>query len=183
MLEGPYFAGCLLLLVAGGAKAARPADTGRALVALLGRHLAISIDRACTAVRTLALVEVLVGAAGLLVPSALTASLVAASYAAFTLTAAAARRMGGPLSTCGCFGTPDTPATRTHLAITAGVALSGAVVAAETAGSASPLGAQVLWHLLAAQPWHGVPLLATSAGLAFVAWLAMTLLARLEVVR
>ena len=66
ILEGPYIAGCLLLVGAGLAKAVHPGDTARAVSQLLKyrRNLAL----ASHVIRLLALLETLLGAAALLLP-------------------------------------------------------------------------------------------------------------------
>ncbi len=87
-----------------------------------------------------------------------------------------ARARGGPLATCGCFSTPDTPATRTHVAITLGGAVSAAVVAASV-----PAGWVV--HALATQPWRGAPVALLAVLCAWLAYLAMTRLAELGAAR
>ena len=172
-LAGPYLAGCILLVVAGCIKTARPADTARALVELTGSR--IGSGQAREVVRVLAAGEAAVGVAGLLLPGTVTAVLVSLSYAAFTAVVAVARRRGGPLATCGCFGQPDTPPTRTHLVLTVVVATSAASVAVTAVTEASPL-----WTYLRHQPWHGVPLVAEALVIAWLSWMAMTSLARLR---
>jgi hypothetical protein len=174
-LAGPYLAGCLLLVVAGVAKARRPDDTARALAQLFGVRLASMGP----IVRVGAVLEALVGLAGLSYPrSVVAASLVGASYLAFTGVVAVALRQGGPLATCGCFGKADTPPTLLHLVLTAGIAVSaGWMALAPVPAGAGSLRAASLWDAVGHQPGHGIPLLLTAGGLAFVAWLAMTLLA------
>lgn len=173
ILEGPYLAGCLLLVAAGLAKAVHPEDTARAVSQLLRLP---NLAAASHAIRLLALLETLLGAAALLLPGTRTLSaLVALSYASFMAVVVLARVRGGALSSCGCFGKADTPPTVAHLAITAGITVSAVTVAA-----ASSAGGTTLWANLSPQPWHGVPLLLTSLALAFAAWVAMTLLPRVR---
>jgi hypothetical protein len=174
ILEGPYFAGCLLLVAAGLAKAVHPDDTARAVSQLLRHRRNLAV--ASHVIRLLALIETLLGAAALLLPgTTIPPALVALSYASFTAFVVLARARGGVLSSCGCFGKADTPPTVAHLAITAGIAVSAVMVAA-----ASRPGRTTLWANLSPQPWHGVPLLLTSLALAFAAWVAMTLLPRVR---
>jgi hypothetical protein len=164
-LIGPYLVACVLLVAAGAAKAARPGDTARAVAATVPVPLAVLAPL----VRVGAAVEAVVGAAGLLHPSPWTAGLVAASYAGFAVFVTVVLVRGGPLASCGCFGTPDTPATRLHVAVVLLLAASAAIVAATVP-------AQWLTALLADQPWHGVPLVL--AGL-LGAWLTYLALGRL----
>jgi hypothetical protein len=88
-----------------------------------------------------------------------------------------ARRRGGPLATCGCFGRPDTPPTALHLVIDLVLAAAAAVVAA---------GAPVKGTLatqLAHQPWAGIPLLFVSAVGLWLTALALSALAALTAAR
>lgn len=103
-------------------------------------------------------------------PSPWTAGAVAVSYFGFALFVEVARSRGGPLASCGCFGTPDTPATRLHVVVDLALAGSAAFVAT-TAGS------HWLPGLLAGQPWHGVPLVLLGA---VCAWLLLLVLSRLS---
>ena len=75
-LIGPYLAACLLLAVAGTVKAVRPMDTARAVAAVV--PLPLAAVRAL--VRVGALAEAVIGTAGLVHPSAVTAGAVALSY-------------------------------------------------------------------------------------------------------
>ena len=65
----------------------------------------------------------------LVAPGRLSAALVAAAYLVFTAFVARVLTRGGVLGSCGCFGKPDTPATRTHLALTGVAALTALAVA------------------------------------------------------
>ena len=164
-LIGPYLAACALLVVAGVGKALWPGDTARSVVATVPLPLAL----VAPLVRIGAAAEAVVGIAGLVRPGPWTSGLVALSYLGFAVFVAAVLRSHGPLASCGCFGTPDTPATRTHVVLDLALAAAAAAVAA---------GVPPRWlpALLADQPWHGVPLLLASA---LVAWLAVLVLARL----
>lgn len=183
MLDGPYLAGCLLLVAAGIAKFRRPADTARAVVQVVrpnaGTEVArVSLGPAVLFVRALAAVELAIGLAGLWAPSVVSAGLVAASYVGFSGFVVAALVRGGPLATCGCFSRADTPPTVTHVLLTLGFAAGAATVAATFAP-----GRSMLWGFLAHQPLAGVPMLLSSLALAVVAWLAMTLLPSLRSAR
>ena len=104
------------------------------------------------------------------------AGLVALSFTGFALFVAYARWAGGAIASCGCFGTPDTPATLAHVTVNA--ALAGA--AAAVAGTA-PSG--TLFSVLSHQPLHGVPLLVVSALCAWLAYLVVSVLATLQAAR
>lgn len=176
-LIGPYLAACALLVVAGAAKAARPADTARALGQLAGgEHWPLA--RLSLLVRVGALAEAALGlAAGLLVSAPL-AGTVAGSYAVFAAFVLVARARGGPLATCGCFGTPDTPPTALHAAVDGGLG-AAAVVTAVGAGA----GARTVVTVLSGEPWHGVPLLLAAAACAWLAGLCLAGMGRLSAVR
>ena len=169
---GPYLAACLLLVAAGVAKAARPGDTARALADTVPLPLAVLAPM----VRTGAVVEAVVGGAGLVHPGPWTAGLVAASYAAFAAYVTVVLARGGPLASCGCFGTPDTPATRLHVVVDLVLAASSAVVAATVTPGWLP-------HVVVGQPWHGVPLVLLGALAAGLVYLALGRLAELGAAR
>jgi hypothetical protein len=172
-LFGLYLAACALLVVAGAAKAVRPADTARALNQAVS---AIRLDRMALLVRTAAALECALGVAGILFPWPPIAAAVAVSYLAFAGFVLAAYIKGGPLATCGCFGTPDTPPTVVHIIINVGLAASAVVVA--TAGRSGSL-----LDALSGQPWRGIPLVAVSGVCAWLIFLALSPLARLEAAR
>ena len=170
---GIYLMGCALLVAAGVLKALRPADTARAVAGALHRPP----SRAWVhTVRALAAGEAALGVAGIVVPSVPVAVAVAVSFAAFAGFVVYARATGGALSTCGCFGSPDTPPTALHAALNALVA-AGAVAVA----TAGPDGS--LAGVLGRQYLDGVPLVAASAVAAWLAFLVMAPLARLHALR
>ncbi|MGH9114810.1 MAG: MauE/DoxX family redox-associated membrane protein [Acidimicrobiales bacterium] len=153
-----YLAAAVLLGVAGCAKAARPDGTARAL------HAA-GIKASRSLVRTGAAAEVALCVAAFVAPGPVTGGLVAASYAGFALFVATALRRGWALSSCGCFGRPDSPPTVAHAGVD--VAACAAAVWWACVPPASIGGA------FAHQPWHGGPLafvIAVLAGLALVVW-------------
>lgn len=172
-LVGPYLAGCVLLVAAGVAKARRPADTARALGALLPTRARPGLGALTGAVRALALLESALGAAAIVWPRPALAGTVAASYLVFAVVVAHARRRGGPLASCGCFGTPDTPATWLHAIVDLAVAVAAAVVAVAGPGGGGALAE------LSGQPLHAVPLVVVALVGAGVAYLAMGPAARL----
>lgn len=173
-LIGPYLAACGLLVVAGVAKAIRPEDTARAL----GTSLAVRMSRRrlTTAVRIGSGAEGLLGVVALAFPRPVPAALVALSYAAFAVFVAYARARGGAIASCGCFGTPDTPATWAHVVVDSALAVSAATVAwAASTGN--------VWTLLSRQPVHGLPLVIASALAGWLAYLVMAVLASLKAAR
>ncbi|MHB1775936.1 MAG: MauE/DoxX family redox-associated membrane protein [Acidimicrobiales bacterium] len=193
-LIAPYLAACGLLVAAGLAKALRPADTARALAGLAGpsgllgrRHRAGRRQRAVgdgrpasgalrAAVRFGALVEAALGLAGLVVLVPGVAAGVAASYAGFCVFVLYARRRGGVLATCGCFGSLDTPPTGLHAALDAGVALAAAWVALHAPG-----GWAASWFRH--QPWSGVPIALEAVACAWLSALCMAAAARVVLAR
>ena len=165
-LAGPYLAAAALLVAAGGAKLLDPAPLVRAL-----RSVGLPVP--ALLVRVGASVELVLGLVAAATGSRVAAAAVALSYAAFSAFVVVALRTGGVLASSGCFGKADTPPTRTHVAVTAGFALTAAAVALR------PLGA--LPELLAASPGHGLPLLVATAAVAATAYLVLALLPLLAV--
>jgi hypothetical protein len=169
---GLYLVGCGLLLVAGALKVLRPHDTALALTRL---GPGLSLTNAQWGVRALAGMEAALGAVGIAYPDPVAAGLVAASYLGFVVVVLYARARGGPLATCGCFGSADTPPTLTHAVIDAGLVLGAIGYAAS--GAHANLGG-VLSH----QYLHGGPLLAAVVLCGWLAFLAMVELPRLQAV-
>jgi hypothetical protein len=122
LAAGPFLAAAGLLVVAGLPKLADPLPLVRAL-------RAAGMPGSRLLVRAFAAAEVAVGLWALVAPARLPAALVAAAYAVFTAFVARVLGRGGILGSCGCFGKPDTPATRTHLVLTAAATLVAAAVA------------------------------------------------------
>jgi hypothetical protein len=172
-LIGIFFVACGLLVLAGLAKAIRPGDTARALVLLFPAR-APSIAYARRSVRFGALLEAALGVVAVLFPRPLPAALVAVSYALFAVVVLFARRSGGVLATCGCFGRADTPPTILH------VVLNLVFVTAAVAVAVHPPAAPSLYAFLGQQPWLGLPLLFVSGVGLWLAYLALSPLASLE---
>lgn len=157
VLAGPFAAFAVLLAIAGGAKAARPLSTVRAL-------RSVGLPSSSSLVRLVGAGEALLGVVALLIAGPVPAGLVALSYAGFAAFVWHARARGGAVSSCGCFGTPDSPPTAAHLVVNVAAALIAAAAAAWPARS--PLGE------LGRSPGAGVPLVAlvlVTAGLAYLA--------------
>ena len=118
----PVVAGAVLLVVAGAGKVRRPVGTVGALTSV-----GLRVSRA--AVRLLGAVEIALGLAAIAVGGVVPTALVGLSYLGFTGFLVLALRKGGALSSCGCLGRPDTPATRTHAVVTAGLGTVALVAA------------------------------------------------------
>ncbi len=175
-LIGLFLIASGLLVLAGVAKALRPQDTARALFDLLparvSRFATLRSTRAL--VRTTATAEAALGVWALAMPRPLCAALVACSYALFGLVVIYVRQRGGALSTCGCFGRPDTPATWLHLVLDLLFAGAAVTVALRAPSAGSTV------TLLSHQPWAGVPLLFVSGVGLYLSYLTLSSLAALE---
>jgi hypothetical protein len=163
-LLAPFLAAAAVVVLAGAAKAVRPADTARAL-----RQL--SWPGSPLLVRCLGAFEVVLGTVAAITGNRIAAILLAFSYAGFATFVATALRRGGAVNSCGCFGRPDTPPTASHLLVVlAGTAVSAAVAVRPGAGLTAVSGGRGLAVLLL-------------AGIAtWLAVLSMTLLPRLRAV-
>ena len=100
------------------------------------------------------------------------------AYAGFAVFILVALRRGWALSSCGCFGRPDTPPTPAHAVLNAGAAAS-AVWWAGGVGVAGPRPGRAGWAARARslghsdEPWHGGPLallVVVLCGLAYLIW-------------
>lgn len=154
VLFPPFVVVGTLLVVAGTAKLRTPAALGAALHDA-GLRLPIG------AVRALGFVEVVIGAWAIARPGALTATLVAVSYAAFGAFLLWARP-----ERCGCFGAARIPASPAHVilnALACLVAVAAAIV--HPPGITSALSGPAL---------IGVPLVLGLAAAAAAAYLAFT---------
>ncbi len=157
-VAGPFAAFALLLAVAGTAKAIRPLPTSRAL-------RAAGLPSAAGLVRLLGAFEAVLAVVALAVAGPVPAALIAISYASFAAFVGYARARGLSISSCGCFGKPDTPPTTAHLVVNLAAALL-AVIAAAAPGP-SPLGQ------LARSPGAGVPFTALVLLIATLGYLAL----------
>lgn len=160
-LSAPFLAAVALLVGAGVPKLRDPMPLVRAL-----RSTGLPAGR--SVVRGIAAAEVGLGLWAAARPSALTAALVCAAYLVFTGFVALALQRGGVLGSCGCFGKADTPPTRSHLVVTAGLAvLAGAVAvsperAAWTSGTAAAVaGTLALAALITFLAWQALAVLPT----------------------
>jgi hypothetical protein len=165
LLAAPYLVVAAVLLLAGAAKLRSPAATAGALreAGLPGSPLVA---------RALGAVEVLVGAAALLVDARVAAAALAAAYLAVTAVAWRQRRAGAD---CGCFGVSGTPVSGVHLGVNALAVLvaAGAVVA----------GPSSLPTALDGAPWWGLPTLGALAVAVVLVRALLTLLPGLQAAR
>ena len=162
LLAGPFLAAGVLLVAAGVPKVVDPMPLVRA-----ARQSGLRAGR--TSIRLVALTETAVGLYALIAPGRLSGVLTALAYLVFTAFVARALARGGVLGSCGCFGKPDTPPTRTHLVVTGAiVAVAGAVALDPPAG-----------------PWTDVRATSLSTVafafvLAFLAWMVLAVLPALS---
>lgn len=159
MLAAPFLASAALLVGAGLPKLRDPLPLVRAL-----RSAGLPAGR--THVRGIAAAETALGVWAISAPGRLSAALVCAAYLLFTAFVALTLTRGGVLGSCGCFGKPDTPPTRSHLLVTGLAAVLGAGVAvtpstaawttsATTAGATLALAGLIgflAWQALAVLP-------------------------------
>jgi hypothetical protein len=163
----PYLAATVLLGAAGMAKTVRPGDTANAL-----RAAGLSTRPLPALVRVGAGGEAALAVAALVIPGPLTGTLVAAVYAGFAVFIVVALRRGWALSSCGCFGRPDTPPTRAHAVLNVGAAAAAVWWAATWKGGSLGAG-HGLGSLVGQEPWHGAPLVllvVVLSGLAYLIW-------------
>lgn len=163
VLTGPVLVAAALLAAAAPAKWRRPGATVDAL-------RAAGLPASVPAVRALAVAELVLAAAVVLVPSSAVLVLLALAYLGFGMFVLLALRAGSAVASCGCFGRPDTPPTRVHLVVV--------LAAAAAAGGAAVGGSASLGTLLTA-PATGLPLLLGVAVASWLAWAALSLLPRL----
>ncbi len=148
--SGPTLALLGLLALAGGMKLFSPDPTSGAL-------RAAGLPHARFLVRGIGLVEVLIGVSGIVLGSAIAAFSAAAIYAGFAWFVIHALRHRLPISSCGCFGTTDTPPSLNH--VTVNIA---AVLVLSIAGF-FPIG-----------PWGGIDQLTPGLAVAFITFTAIT---------
>jgi hypothetical protein len=137
----------------------------------------VSFQRLRALIRIGASVECGLGVVAFLFPRPATAALVTASYLGFTGAVLFVRSQGGTLSSCGCFGTPDGPATLLHAAIDLSMAIAAVVVTIDSSDKGS------LATTLAHQPLHGGALILISAVGVWLTYLTLSVLGRLHALR
>ena len=163
-LGGPAVASAVLLAIGGTSKLLRPANTSRAL-----RDL--RLPAAPSGVRLLAGAEIGVAMGALAVGGRSAWLLVAGTYLGFACFVILAMWRGGAVSSCGCFGAPDTPPTVAHVL----VSISASAVAFSTASGHAP---GPLPNALADMPLLGLPFLVATGCCVWFAYAALTVLPR-----
>ena len=162
-MAGPYAAAAVLLAVGGVMKWRRPGPTANALGA-------VGLPASVWFVRTFGTIEVVVAVGALTSGQPVFALLVGVSYLAFAAFVLLALARGGAISSCGCFGEPDTPATSVHVVLDVAAA---AVAFAVAAGGGSD------WRaFLGDQPLAGAPFIVLTATCTYLGYLALTVLPR-----
>ena len=149
-------AGAALLVLAGLPKARRPLPLQHALASV-----ELSVSPAIA--RGIAVAEIAVGLAALVMPGRVTMAGVAVLYLGFTGFVLLARSRGGVLESCGCFGEPDTPPTLAHALVTFGIAAAATGVsgAGWTWATSPPLEVAVGAALLGLLCWLVMAVLPT----------------------
>lgn len=167
-MSGPLLVASLLLVGAGLAKFVRPHDTARAF-----RRAGLPVGRGPHVVRAGAGVETVVGIAGMTIGGPVAPLAVAASYACFAGFLVLALGRGWSLSSCGCFGEPDTRPTPLHVALDAVLAVGATAAVVD---GRSPL------SLALSRPIWGAGLFTLAVITAGLAYLVLARLPLLKVV-
>jgi hypothetical protein len=171
---GPFFAAAALVLVAGIAKLVRPAGTAAAIIAAQPpRHLERGVTRG--AVEALGVAEIGAGAAALGFGNRATAALIAAAFIAFSAFAVRLLRVNRGNADCGCFGVSAAPVHPVHVGVNVVAAALAVAAAVQPPGS--------LLDVPGHQPWVGVPFFALTVLATYAAYLALTALTELLVIR
>jgi hypothetical protein len=178
-LIGIYLVGCVLLASAGASKALRPDNTARALAPLVSERLRphLQFVQMRMIIRLVSVLEVGLGVTAAVLPRPVFAGLVAASYLGFAAIVFFARSRGGALASCGCFGTPDTPATALHVFVDLGLAMASLAFAIFASARAT------LLSVLGPQPLHGLPLVFLTGVGTWLTYLTLSMLAALQAAR
>ena len=163
-LGGPAVASAILLAIAGTSKVLRPANTSHALRSL-------GLPASPFLVRLLAVAEIGVAVGALAVGGRLAWLLVAGAYLGFTCFVVLAMSRGGAVSSCGCFGAPDTPPTLVHVLVT--VAASAVAFAVAFGRPPGPL-----HDAMADMPVQGLPFLFVTGCCVWFAHTAVAVLPR-----
>lgn len=162
-MAGPAGVAAAILIVAGGVKLKKP-------LPVTGSLALLKLPRSIALVRVLGACEIAVGTAALIGEPRVSYAALAGAYTVFAVFTTWALIQDKPLASCGCFGDPDTPATPTHVVLTA--------IAAATAAAAAASGSPALRTILTAEGWRVIPL-AIFLGLGiYLAFLAFTALPR-----
>lgn len=159
-LAGPFFMFALLLVVSGVPKLRDPAATTRALHAI-GLPPNLNLGRA------VGVVEIATGSAAIVFGGTIAAAALGLLYAGFAGFILVGLR-SSQVSSCGCFGTDDTPPSALHLLIDIAAAATGLTLALHPIGD--------LVSVMGDTPWLGVPLLLLVLVGTWLALLVLTIL-------
>src|SRR3954451_2274983 len=129
----PLLIASALLAVAGAPKTLDPTNT-------IGALRSVGLRVPPVTVRLFGAVETALGIATLVTGARPLAVLVAVSYAGFSAFILVALSKGGAVSSCGCVGRADTPPTRSHVGVTAGLAVACAAAALSGADGLTSIG-------------------------------------------
>jgi hypothetical protein len=127
LLSGPFLAISILLAVAGLMKLYRPGFTTGAL-------RAAGLPASDGLVRLLGVAEIVVGIGAVAAGGTVWAVAVGLFYLGFTVFVLIALRSGAPISSCGCFGSPDTPPGIGHVILDLAAAVVAFVSAVDPPG-------------------------------------------------
>jgi hypothetical protein len=161
LLATPYFAAAMLLAVSGSAKLWRP---GSAMPAMHAAGLPSSVPVA----RLLGAVELAIGLGCLIAPRTGLSVALAVAYLGFAWFLVKLLRLPHPLSSCGCVGASDAPATRLHVFVDLGASLAGLIAAARPLPGLFPYAAD--------QGSAGLPIVVGVAVTAYLVHLALAFL-------
>ncbi|HUR23357.1 MAG TPA: MauE/DoxX family redox-associated membrane protein [Acidimicrobiales bacterium] len=161
-LGGPAIASAILLAIGGASKVMRPANTSHALRGL-------GLPAAPVGVRLLAIAEIGVAVGALAWGGRYAWMLVGGAYLGFAGFVVLAMSRGGAVSSCGCFGAPDTPPTLVHVLVT----VSASALAFATAAGHPP---GPLLGALADMPLLGLPFLLVTGCCVWFAYAAVAVL-------
>jgi len=164
VVNGALHALAVLLVVAAGAKLARPGEA----VAALGQA---RWPASPVLVRLLALAEVAVAVLVLVVGGPGPALALAVMHLGFAAFVVRLRATVGASASCGCFGGADAPADRLHVVVN--------LVGAGVAGLAAVSGADSVAAVIGEQPAAGLPYLVLVGVAAQATLLTLTALPRL----
>jgi hypothetical protein len=161
VLAGPFAAAAILLAVAGVLKFHRPEYTANAL-------RAAGFPHSRSFVRAFGAGEAVIAVGALTIGHPLFALMVGASYLAFAGFVLVALTRDGAVSSCGCFGEPDTPATSVHVVLDIAAAIVAFAVA--MGGGSDWLG------VLREQPLGAVPFVVLTITCAYLGYVVLTVL-------
>ena len=157
-------ASAMLLAIGGISKFLRPANTSHALRGL-------RLPAAPSGVRMLAVAEMGIAVGALAGGGRNAWLLVAGAYLGFACFVVLAMARGGAVSSCGCFGAPDTPPSMVHVLVT--ISASALTLATAFGHPTGPL-----LDALADMPLLGVPFVLGTGCCVWFAYAAVAVLPR-----